>query len=211
MTGLILYGDSVFFGYGASNKNSGCGRQLKTRLSIPVIIKAKNSITTQDALAGLQNNVLSSDYAKYSDVIVLFGNNDCRLIMEDTPKIPLDKYKNNLIEIISLIASSGKKCYISNLQPLNDLQVMRVVEEIRNNMKQLKSPYLWQKQYSDTCKEVATICNIPLIDIRTPLENASADIFFEDGMHPNDHGHSIISNAIYAALIKPNVTMETAG
>ncbi len=203
MTGLILYGDSVFFGYGASNKNMGCGRQLKTLLSVPVIIKARNNITTQDALTGLQNNALSG-YNKYSDVIILFGNNDCRLIGIDTPKISLKEYKNNLIEIINLITSCGKKCYISNLQPINDAQVIRVDEEIRKNMKKIKSPYLWHRQYSDTCEEAARTCNIPLIDIRTPLENASKGIFFIDGMHPNDAGHEIIAQVLYRVLLKQN-------
>lgn len=201
MTGLILYGDSIFFGYGASNKNLGCGRLLKNRLSLPIMIKARNNVTTRDALAGLKDRVLADSYLDYSDVIVLIGNNDCRLVEEDTPVISLQEYKNNLIEIIKKINMGKKKCHICNLQPINDSIVMRVNEDIKKNMNQIKSPYSWHKQYSDTCEEVAHICKISVIDIRSPLEKSGKNIFFEDGMHPNDAGHELIANSLYSALV----------
>lgn len=201
MTGLILYGDSIFFGYGASNKNLGCGRLLKNRLSLPIIIKARNNVTTRDALAGLTNSVLEDNYLDYSDVIILFGNNDCRLVREDIPAISLQEYKNNLIGIIKKINMSKKKCCICNLQPINDSMVMRINEDIKKNMNKIKSPYFWHKQYSDVCEEVACICKISLIDIRSPLEKSGKDIFFKDGMHPNDSGHEIIANSLYNALL----------
>lgn len=198
--GLIAYGDSIFFGYGASSRNLGCIKQLKAKLSIPLLIKAKNNVTTRDALSNLKDNILTYDVNSYSDVIILFGNNDSKLIAKDSPNVSREEYKDNLIKIISQIIASKRRCYISNLQPIEEKRFLHYAQQIRANMALIKSPYLWHKKYSDVCVEVSTLCNIPLIDIRTPLENSTINIFFDDGVHPNDLGHTIICNTIYEVL-----------
>jgi lysophospholipase L1-like esterase len=67
-------------------------------------------------------------------------------------------------------------------------------------MESIKNAYRWHRQYSDACVQIASIAAVPLVDIRTALENCARDIFFSDGMHPNDEGHSVICETMYEAL-----------
>ena len=74
---IILFGDSVLFGAGSSHRGKGCGRVLRDMLrDNHVLIKARNKDTTREGLQRLAFDVLSDNTP--ADVIVLFGNNDCR-------------------------------------------------------------------------------------------------------------------------------------
>ena len=107
ITGIILFGDSVLCGTGASCRQYGCGKLLKYSLSnMPVLIKGRNRDTTRDGLERLQTNVL--DQESYSHVIVLFGNNDCRLVEQNKPSISLEEYKSNLHKMIQHIKKIKK-------------------------------------------------------------------------------------------------------
>ncbi len=200
-SGIILWGDSVFFGYGASNRNKGCARLLKRKLADrPVIIKAKNLVTSRDALKNIMADVLSTDREMFNTTVMLFGNNDARLIGKDLPIVSVEEYKNIIIEIVNILKKDGRICYLANLQPLDETKAVKTATESVGYMSTIKSPYLWHKQYSDACSEIAKTANIMLVDIRTPLEKSSRDIFFDDGMHPNDEGHAMICETIYRAL-----------
>jgi len=199
--GIVLWGDSVFFGYGASNRNKGCARLLKQKLADrPIIIKAKNLVTSRDAFKNIMTDVLSTDREMFNTVVMLFGNNDARLIGKDFPIVSVGEYKNIIIEIVHILKKDGRICYLANLQPIDEIKAIKTATESVGNMSSIKSPYRWHKQYSDACSEIAKAVSISLIDIRTPLEQSRRDIFFDDGMHPNNEGHEIICETIYNAL-----------
>lgn len=200
MKGLILYGDSIFFGYGASDRSLGCGRLLKKNLPVPTLIKARNHITSQFALENIGNIVFRDDIHGYSHVLVLFGNNDSVLIDNDTPSVYPEDYSDNLTEIVRTIKKNGMQCCLCNLQPLNEKIFFQTQEKVCKLMRDIKSPYEWQKKYSDICIEVSKSESVPLIDIRTPLENRGDNIFFQDGMHPNDAGHYVVFETIYSQI-----------
>lgn len=199
--GVILWGDSVFFGYGASDRNKGCARLLKKRLADrPVRIKAKNRVTSRDALKNVALDVLSTERETFNNVVMLFGNNDARLVDKDLPNVDVGEYKDIITELGDILKEDGRLCYLTNLQPIDELRAVKAASESARHMSAIKSPYGWHKQYSDACAEIAAALGIPLIDIRTPLEESRHDIFFEDGMHPNNKGHEIICETIYNAL-----------
>ena len=60
--GIILFGDSVLFGTGATTRDNGCGRILRSLTEIPILIKARNNDSTKEGLARLESDVFKSNH-----------------------------------------------------------------------------------------------------------------------------------------------------
>lgn len=198
--GVILFGDSVFFGIGASHRNKSCSRILKSKLKgIPVFIKARNSDSTREGKEKLKRDVLRDGF---SHIIILFGNNDCRLVDVNTPRVSLEEYKANLKDMIGLIKEKKLKVILSNLQPIDSEGFYKSLPDQKRFIKMDDTPYNWHKRYSDVCYEAAKEEGIPLLDIRSALEKEKTDILTSDGLHPNDYGHRIIADKIFGLLMR---------
>lgn len=197
--GIICFGDSVIFGIGATNRNFGCGKILRSLIDVPVLIKGINNATTRGGLRRIRQDVLGK--IGYSHVIILFGNNDCRLIDIDKPYVDIEEYKNNIIEMINLIKKDNKIPLISNLQPITNEGFFKSFPKMKDFLKSIKSPYEWHKKYSDSVGEIAQSTDIRLIDIHTPLSNSQSSILSSDGLHPNNLGHKIIAEQFKNALL----------
>ncbi|MBL7197597.1 MAG: SGNH/GDSL hydrolase family protein [Candidatus Omnitrophica bacterium] len=199
--GVILFGDSVFFGYGASNKNLGCGRLLKKMYGKkPILIKAKNSDTTHDALRKIETNVLTQE--RYSHILILFGNNDSRLIGINKPICTVREYKENLIKMIYFVRKAKKHPIICNLQPLDDILFYKTLPETKEFVEMDETPDSWHKQYSDTALSVAKKLNTPSVDIETPLRRLGKEAMYGDGLHPNDIGHKKIADVVKEKILE---------
>lgn len=197
--GIICFGDSVIFGTGAANRNSGCGRILRSLIDVPVLIKGINNATTREGLKRIKQDVLGK--TSYSYVIILFGNNDCGLIDIDKPCVDIEEYKNNITEMINLIKKDNKIPLISNLQPITNEGFLKGFPKMKDFLKSIKSPYEWHKKYSDSVGEIAQSTNIRLIDINTSLSNFQSGVLSSDGLHPNNLGHKIIAEEFKKALL----------
>ncbi len=196
---VILFGDSVLFGTGASERNLGCGRILKTLLPrIPVIIKGRNRDTTEDALQRLSADVLADEGT--AAVIILFGNNDCRLKSVDEPIVSLPEYEENLERIIARIRSNKKIPILSNLQPIDSRMSYKTLPDMKKFMVNIDSPKEWQREYSLACGKVAEREDVKLADIMTMLDKRGNDVLSEDGLHPNDEGHRMIALKFFEVL-----------
>ncbi len=199
--GAILFGDSVFFGIGASSKDNGCGRQLKKIVRFPIFIKSRNLDTSKDGLNRLNNNIL--ELSDIKAIVIMFGNNDCRIDKQQNyPNVELKEYKINLAKMVEKIKSASKLPLICNLQPISSEGYFRVFPEARNHTGVYSMPSSWQEKYSYLCNELSVEENIPLVDIRTPLKKDIESILAQDGLHPNDLGHCIIAKELAMALEK---------
>lgn len=196
---VILFGDSVLFGRGATQRNVGCGRLLRNLLKrIPVAIKGRNADTTREGLQRLAIDILNDIEPSY--VIILFGNNDCRLKGIDTPFVSLFEYKENLTKIILRIKSNNKIPILSNLQPIDSEMFYNTLPDMKRFIIHIGTPYEWQKKYSCACNEVAHKENIKLADIRSILESYGREAISKDGLHPNDLGHQLIAKIFLETL-----------
>jgi lysophospholipase L1-like esterase len=198
MKSVFLFGDSVFFGVGASSRSKGCGKLLKKNIDMPVFIRSHNLDTSEDGLRRLEKDVLLRDDSFC--VIVMFGNNDCRLSNNNIPYVSLEKYKKNIIEMIRRIKLALKYPMLCNLQPISAEGFFKLFPDTRLQKNIYQSPDLWQKKYSDTCNDISEEEKIDLIDIRSVLEKERHLILAEDGLHPNDFGQKIIAAEIARAL-----------
>ena len=118
---IICFGDSITFGYGASN-GEDYPAYLKKLTSIPVINAGVDGDTSFSALERLQNDVLSNDPRL---VIVEFCGNDF------IKKIPQEDTLKNLSKIIQRIQEKGA------MVALVDISSGMFFQEYRNAFKKL--------------------------------------------------------------------------
>lgn len=197
--GIILFGDSVLAGTGASDRQLGCGKLIKDQLEIPVSIRSRNRDTSEFGLKRISEDVLAQQ--KHSHVLVLFGNNDCWVTEQLRPAISIKNFEKNLIEISRLIQRNSKQPLLCNLQPIENTNFFESFPEYQRYRDSIGlDPYKWQAKYSQRIERVSEILSLPLIDIRTPLLNSIGVAIANDGLHPNDLGHSIIAKKILEVL-----------
>lgn len=118
---IICFGDSITFGYGASN-GEDYPAYLKKLTSIPVINAGVDGDTSFSALERLQNDVLANDPRL---VIVEFCGNDF------IKKIPQEDTLKNLSKIIQRIQEKGA------MVALVDISSGMFFQEYRNAFKKL--------------------------------------------------------------------------
>ncbi len=202
VTGVICFGDSILAGTGALSRENGCAKRLKRRLKVPVSLKGINRNTSEDGLARLQEDVLLQK--NFSHVVVLFGNNDCRLTETLQLIVSQERFLTNLREISNRIKANHQIPLFCNLQPIDAQKLFKFAPEFqKHNM----NPEVLQETYNNLVEDFTRRNGDLIIDIRTPLKSQKAGIMAVDGLHPNDNGHAIIAQRIVDALIKldPNL------
>lgn len=202
ISGLIFFGDSVLAGTGASEREKGCAKLVKNALKeIPVSLKARNWNTSKDGLERLEDDVLEN--RQHSHVIILFGNNDGWLIAPGTPKLSLTEFKGALVDIINQIKNNQQVPILLNLQLIDGKRFEESFPEIISYRSDIDmSSEQFQEMYSEMIEKVAQELNISFLDIRSRLKSLNQNCVAEDGLHPNDLGHSKIAEEILKTLKK---------
>ena len=197
--GVIFFGDSVLAGTGASQRENCCAKLIKDALKIPVSLRSRNWNTTRDGLNRLEDDVLKQ--SAFSHIVILFGNNDSWLTASGESKVPLEEFRENLIEIAARIKSNKQTSLLCNLQLINGKVFLQQFPELVNYCRNTHmTAEKIQIQYNDLIEDVAKISDTKLINIRTKLEKLSENSIAEDGIHPNDQGHKIIAGTILQSL-----------
>jgi lysophospholipase L1-like esterase len=191
--GLLLFGDSIFFGIGASTRHNGCGYLLKQLLEMPVEIRSCPGTATDYAVENLEKRVLKNPK---EHVLILFGNNDCRISDDGKPYIEKEKFADNLSLIVDSMKKNKLKPILCNLQPIDNNLYYKQYPIIKKYKKMTGLPIEWQNGYSELTKKIAKDMNIHYIDIRSVLEKNFDKIVSKDGLHPNDFGHELIAKTI---------------
>lgn len=145
--------------------------------------------------------------------VLEFGGNDCdynwKAISErpddiHIPNTPLDVFENLYSETIDNVTAAGSKPVLFSLPPLDARKYFSWLsrglnaENILHWLGDVEHIYRWQEMYNLTVMKLAAIKNVPLIDIRRAfLENKNYfNLYCEDGIHPNEDGHALISSVI---------------
>jgi lysophospholipase L1-like esterase len=203
VSGVICFGDSILAGTGALSRENGCAKILKRSLSIPVSLKGINRNTTQDGLMRLQQDVI--DQKHLSHVVILFGNNDCRLTDAGQSFISEDRFLANLEEMERRIKQNQQMPLFCNLQPID---AQKLYEFAPDYKKQMADPENLQAKYNSLVEAFTKRSGNLLIDIRTPLNSQKAKVMANDGLHPNDLGHEIIAHQILKSLKQLDSLLE---
>jgi lysophospholipase L1-like esterase len=128
-------------------------------------------------------------------VIIFFGINDSWQYnsRQEPSVIPLEQYSNNIVYFIEEIQKSNGKTILVTPNPIG-----KQYEKWRSDK---------LETYRKEIKRLGKIKNLPVVDtwdlfcgLITDDAN-DIDSFLLDGMHPNDNGHKLISEALSGIIL----------
>lgn len=146
---------------------------------------------------------------------VEFGGNDCDL---DWPrvashpgepieaKVPLERFEENLRLFVSQIRKRGMTPLLVTPLPLHAERYYRWVTRgldagaVLAALGDVNHIYRWQERYAIAVRNVARAERCTLLDLRDTLlaQPDYEGLMCVDGIHPNDAGHRLLSDAVIA-------------
>ncbi len=155
----------------------------------------------------------ASDLTCYEYTALEFGGNDCDFDWKAVsdcpddihiPNTPIDEFEVLYSKVIDKVAESGSKPVLFSLPPLHAQKYFDFLskglnkENILRWLGDVEHIYRWHEMYNLVVVKLAAMKNAPLIDIRRAfLESRDyAGLFCDDGIHPNEAGHSLISEVL---------------
>ena len=154
-----------------------------------------------------------SELKQYDYTLLEFGGNDCDFdwaaISNEpesthTPKTPVPVFEESYAKLISGVKESGGKPILLSLPPIDSKKYFAWVsrglnaENILHWLGDVEGIYRWHETYNLAVKRLSVAMQIPLIDISTTFLKTGhyQDFICEDGIHPNQSGHKLISEVI---------------
>lgn len=219
---ICIFGDSVAKGVifdQAKNKyrllKESFANIVQNQQNIAITNYAKFgcTITAGSAiLAKHQENLQHFDYT-----ILEFGGNDCDYNWQEVAENPLGEhvcntpapqFKEQYASIIERVRYNGGRPILLTLPPIDPKKYFHWIsrglnaKNILTFLGEVDAIYHWQGMYSSMVMEIAQSCKVPLIDIRSVFaeQKSYSDYLCEDGIHPNEKGHALISQAIRQAV-----------
>lgn len=181
-------GDSITFGLGASVRSNAYVYQTRKLLQA----NGKNHTLIDIGISGIRTDELLAKWKGAGGrcdpdlVTIMIGTNDLG------QGYTLTQYQTNLTSLINDIKSrkSFGKCYIVLCTPpwRNDVQTVN------------------QTQWNSMIQTVATATDVDFVDTYSAFNNAT---YLSDTLHPNDSGHQLIANILYAKLNALSVWSNT--
>lgn len=219
MSEIYAFGDSVLKGIVLENeKYKVCKNRFSNIcedvLNVVIENKAKFGSTISIGEKSFEKNLSMLDNTNVEYVVLEFGGNDCDFKwqeisdnpnIEHSPNIEVNEFVRMYTEIIQVIKSKNKKPVLLSLPPIDSQRYMNKISKNMNKENILKwmnnNIYFltnWHERYNIEVFKIALNNDIPIIDITSKfLEQKDYSLFLcEDGIHPNEEGHKIISEAI---------------
>ena len=213
-----VFGDSVAKGVVLDNEKNRYGllkncfaHQLAETLSLSVTNYAKFGCTVTKGLEILQKHLDKVD--QYDYVALEFGGNDCDFDWAevakapDAPqlcKTPLRIFVDTYRQMIRLIRQNGGTPLAFSLPPIDAARYFDWISQgldadaILRFLGDKEHIYRWHEMYNVAVCRVAGEEHVPVIDITTDfLEmNNYQSCICDDGIHPNEKGHTVITRQI---------------
>ncbi len=211
MSEITIFGDSVMKGVEYLN-----GRyQLSSMRFLPDWLNCRNrSHIGITSLRGLQIVERTVPQLNSGDVALIeYGGNDSDFNWDEIalapqdehlPKVSVDKFESALRSMVELLRDHGVCPVLMTLPPLDPYKYFdfisagRNAENILHWLGRKEVIYTFQEQYTlaicRTCRQLDT----GLIDVRAEfLKNRDfLNLLSDDGIHPNDAGHRLITETI---------------
>lgn len=215
---ICIFGDSVAKGVvfdGVKNKYSllkeSFANLVERQQNVSILNFARFGCTISmggEILKRHETKLNTFDYT-----ILEFGGNDCDYNWSEISESPLGEhlcntpiplFREKYMELIRRVIQNGGKPLLLNLPPIDPKRYFQWISKGLNGknilsfLGEIENIYTWQEMYSTTIEELAAEEKIPIIDIRSGFlsKNNFSDFLCEDGIHPNEKGHLLISSAI---------------
>lgn len=180
-----IWGDSITYGAGDSEALGWVGRLRKsfgTDGDVGVYNFGVCGDTTDDLLKRFS---VEADAIKPDTIVFAVGINDSKYEVGQTEnKIPLEKYKQNMQELLKLAKNCTDKIYIVGATKVDETLVRDSGTRFVNETIQVYNHFL---------KEFSESENLTYVDVFGVL-NIGTDL--DDGLHPNAQGYEKLFNTI---------------
>ena len=227
---IVSFGDSVMKGIVTDHQSTGELRYVISDKSFTSICERKlgakiNNFgrfgnTVRRGLRDIKRHIVQIEDAQYA--LLEFGGNDsnhdwkaisenpCGDFAPDTWPAEFFAYYKEMIDSVRV---AGCSPVVLTLPPIDPLKFFRnitkdfVPEKAGNVLDWLGGSVTpissWHEMYNLELYRLASSCSVPVIDITSCFlsKRNYSDYLCEDGMHPNEEGHRLISDAILSANI----------
>lgn len=231
MNEIYAFGDSVLKGVILENDKYKVSKKRFSNicediLNVVIENKAKFGSTISTGEKSFQKNLEILENPNIEYVVFEFGGNDCDFNWKEVsanpnidhkPNIQINEFKKMYSEIIQIIKENNKKPVLLSLPPIDASKYMKrlsknlnqenILKWMNNNLNFLTN---WHERYNLEVFKLAIKNEVPIIDITSKfLEQKDYSIFLcEDGIHPNEKGHKLISEAIQEHIKEKNIKFE---
>ena len=204
---LVVLGDSIAEGVGASKPENSYASILANELDFSLENFAKSGDTTADLIEKLKKDDVKKAISQADFIEISIGGNDFLTKRDEL----LDLYNNrsllSLASEISEISSDVEKNMnkiaetITNINP-NAKIVIQTLYTI--DIYKLRSTL---ELFIDGFNEIFTNLaekyeNVIVSDVRTAFKNSKENCISEDEVHPSDYGHKLIAKTIKETISK---------
>jgi len=126
-----------------------------------------------------------------------FGANDAAYkINEKKFRIDIEEYEKNIKSVIEQAKEYSENIIFLTTTPVDESKT----DGVLNRSKSRKNEYI--DQYNNVLQQICNDSNIDLIDINAEFKKLGPiDLLYEDGLHPNTQGHTVILDLVKKYLI----------
>ena len=227
MRKVILLGDSIAKGVIRDNPSVkyyispfSFAKNCEKAMDVQIENHAHFGSTIQKGLLSFHRHEKKISTA--DEVWLLFGGNDSNMDLshlDDSasqityqPSVDLKDFQQQYSELITSIQALGAKVTLFSLPPV---ALRKFIKNVQQNIGTAMGRCKWQQfvhrqpeklanlheMYNLSVFKLAYKHQVPVVDITTAfLKNGNCEPYFcDDGMHPNNQGHLLITNAIMKA------------
>lgn len=195
---MCLFGDSITWG-AWDPERGGWGARLRNyfetnNIEVNVFNCGVSGNNTEDLL---QRFKVEAAARRPNIILFAIGINDSRYVRsKDNPCVPIEKFQNNLQELVNQAKNFTKEIIFVGLTKVDELKTM---------------PRPWDtsryydneniKLYNSKIEETSVKNNLQFIDMLDLLKNED----LEDGLHPNSLGHEKMFEKIKTFLLNTKI------
>ena len=198
---LVVLGDSIAEGVGASDKDKSYANILAKELDFSLENFAKSGDTTADLIKKLKTDDVKNAIKNADYVEISIGGND---FLSQREKL-LELYNNRSILSLASEISDISKSVEKNMNTIIDMinkinpDVQIVVQTLYTiDIYKLKSTLeLFIDGYNEIYYNLAEkYDNVTVSDVRTAFKNSDKNCIADDEVHPSDYGHKLIAQTL---------------
>jgi lysophospholipase L1-like esterase len=195
---ICIFGDSIT--YGAFDPEKG-GWANRVRLYLDRKDDFEDEVYNLGILGDNTDGLLErlDAEAKFREagfLIFAIGVNDSQyIISQNQNRVPLEKFEQNIKELITRAQKITDKIVFVGLTPVDESKTASIPWNID---KLYKNEYV--EKYNDKINEVCENEGIDFIDIFSEMSKEDYKVMLIDGLHPNEKGHKWMSDQIIKEL-----------
>ncbi len=195
---ICIFGDSITYGAFDTEKGGWANR-------LHLYLDSKNDFEDEvynlgisgDHTEGLLERFDSEAKSRESDFLIFaIGMNDSQFVIsENQNRVLLEKFEQNIKELISRARKITNKILFVGLTPVDEAKTVPIPWDTD---KMYKNEYV--EKYNSKIKEICESEAVEFIDIFSDMIKENYTSMLVDGLHPDAKGHEWLANRIVSEI-----------